>query len=119
MTELAVLVPVLGRPDRVKPTLDSIRETTPDALIVFIPDPDDAEENEAIDRHRDDDVLVLPLAGNYATKINAGYEATTEPLLFTAADDLKFWPEWFNRARVLPRPRSIEVVGTQDLPSRG
>lgn len=114
MSDLAVLIPVLNRPHRVKPVLESIRETTPDALVVFIPDPDDTAENEAIDEHRDADTLVLPTAGNYATKINVGFDATTEPLLFMGADDLKFWPDWFSRAKTYLVP-GIEVVGTQDL----
>jgi glycosyltransferase involved in cell wall biosynthesis len=115
--DLAVLVPVLRRPHRVAPFLDSLTENTPPVFrVVFIPDTDDDAllpilERAAAER---DDVEVLPVKANYARKINAGVQATDEPLLFFGADDLKFHPEWFERA-LRRMDDDVGVVSTNDL----
>lgn len=114
MGELAILVPVLGRPHRVQPLLDSIARTTPDALVVFLADPLDYEELRAIRvAHTPLNVLTLSLGGNYAHKINDGVSATTEPLIFTAADDLEFHAGWLDAAKA--KLRAAQVVGVNDL----
>lgn len=50
--------------------------------------------------------------GDYASKINAGYRASTEPWLFTGADDLHFHAGWLVNAL---RCRPSQVIGTNDL----
>lgn len=120
MGELAILVPVLGRPHRVKPHLDSIERCTPDARVVFIADPDDGEEIAAIQRERQGrpfTVEILLSAGSYARKINRGVMRTTEPLIFFGADDLEFLPRWFEEAKRWLRS-GVEVVGVNDLLNR-
>lgn len=118
---MAILVPVLQRPHRVKPLLDSIEAATPDALVVFLADPDDLPELEALDRERDHQrelrIWVNTEGGNYATKINRGVGLTTEPLVFTGADDLHFHAGWFEAALVRLTD-GIGVVGTNDLIDR-
>jgi hypothetical protein len=118
MSRLAILVPMLGRPDRVRPLLDSIRATAPTARVLFITTPTDSDVIDAIDAAGEEriDIDYLP-AGDYARKINAGYRHTTEPLLFTGAIDLKFHPGWFEACeRRLGPP--IGVVGTNDLTNK-
>lgn len=116
MNELAILVPVLRRPHRVEPLLKSIAATTPTARVLFLTDPDDGDEQEAIrDARRWSalDVTMLAEGGNYAQKINSGVRATVEPLLFLGADDLEFHPGWLTWAK-----RGLAhggVVGTNDL----
>lgn len=119
-TDLAILVPVLGRPHRVQPLLTSIEAATPEAHVVFVCDPDDEPEHDAITaarRLRELNVRMLCEGGNYAHKINVGIQATTEPLIFTGADDLHFHPGWFELAagRISDE---IGVVGTNDLCNR-
>lgn len=110
---LVILVPVLGRPHRVKPLLDSIAATTT-ARTLFICDPDDTDEIAAIDAAGGERIIH---AGGYAAKINAGVRHTTEPLLFLAADDLHFHPGWLEAAeQKLAGP--VGLVGTQDLCNR-
>lgn len=111
MTDLAILVPVKGRPHRVEPLLESIRAATPDVRVLFICDPDDVAEQAALEAAGAD---IISFAGNYGAKINEGVRQTTEQLLFTGADDLHFHPGWFKRARALIRGR-IQVIGTNDL----
>lgn len=109
-----ILVPVLGRPHRVQPLLESIEETTPEPhRVLFIANHDDSAELAAIQAAGAD---VLPVAGRgtYPEKINAGYRATEDPLLFLAADDLRFHPGWLTAAQA-PIDDGALVVGTNDL----
>lgn len=118
--DLAILVPVLGRPHRVKPLLDSIEATTPGARVLFLADPDDEAEIEAIERESIRGNLCVKLdtqGGNYATKINRGVGLTSEPYLFTGADDLLPEPGWFTAAAACLRD-GVEVVGVNDLIKR-
>jgi hypothetical protein len=117
---LVILVPVLARPHRVKPLLDSIGATTSDARVLFVTDPDDFVEQRTI---RDEaptfiraglGVTELSCAGNYAQKINAALVHTREPLIFLGADDLEFQPGWLDAAK--PKlTNGVQVVGVNDL----
>lgn len=107
---LAILVPVLRRPQNVAPLMASIREATPDARVLFICDPGDRKEISAI---KAQDAEFIAPGGNYAAKINAGIEHTTEDAIFTGADDLRFTPGWFEAAAELIRG-GVGVAGTVD-----
>lgn len=113
---VAILVPMLHRPHRVAPLLDSITETAPDARVVFICSPADSEVLDAVAPH-EHITVPGPRPGDYARKINAGVAHTTEPLVFMAADDLRFHPGWFEAATAKLAP-GIGVVGTNDLGSK-
>lgn len=107
---LAVLVPVLGRPHRVSPTLDGF-----DGFhVLFIADPNDHEEIAAL---RDAGADFITHAGGYAEKIQRGVQATNEDLIFTAADDLDPSPDWFAKANA-HIGNGCEVVGVNDLCSQ-
>lgn len=108
---IAILIPVLRRPHRVEPVLRSIRSSTPGALVLFICDPDDEEEIDAIEREGGEFTTV---DGNYARKIRHGVEETTEPLIFTGADDLEFLRGWLESAEA-ELERGAQVVGVNDL----
>lgn len=112
---LVILVPMLGRPHRVRPLLDSIEETVPAANVLFLLSVNDTKVRNAVrDTGRSYRLLSYHSVGDYATKINTGVSVTTEPLLFTGADDLKFWPGWLEAALAAFTP-GIGVVGTNDL----
>lgn len=112
MGPVAILVPVLGRPHRVAPLLESIAAATPEPhRVLFICDPGDRPEQDAI-AHAGG-TMISP-GGNYAHKINTGVNFTTEPLIFTGADDLDFHPGWLSEAAALISS-TIGVVGTNDL----
>lgn len=109
---VVVLVPVLARPHRVRPTLDSIRAATPEPhRILFLADEGDASEIRTLERAGAD---YLICGGNYAAKINRGCRETSEPYIFTAADDLEFHPGWYSRALGYMSD-TVRVVGTNDL----
>lgn len=110
-----ILVPVLNRPHRVRPVLDSVAAATPEPhRVLFIAQADDTDELEALTLAAADVLVVSPDRRNYAKKINDGYRASDEALLFLAADDLDFRPDWLRRAQAMLTD-SVAVVGTNDL----
>lgn len=109
---LAWLVPVLGRPHRVEPLLASIAASTlRPCRVVFIADPDDVAEQEAV-RTATGELLIVD--GGYAAKINAAVRSTDEPLLFLGADDLTPQPGWLEAATAA-MAAGAEVVGVNDM----
>lgn len=114
VTDLVILVPMLGRPYHVAPLVESI-EATCDAHIMFMCSPDDTDVLAEVDRF---DHLIVdgPHPGDYARKINIGFNATTEPLVFLGASDIRFHPGWFEAATAELAP-GVGVVGTNDLVS--
>jgi glycosyltransferase involved in cell wall biosynthesis len=120
VSEIAILVPVLGRPQRVEPLLDSIdRATTIPHRVVFIASDDDVHEIDALYKTGRGDILMLlldgPEPGDYARKINTGYRETSEPWLFQASDDLLFHPGWDTAALAVAKRTDKGVIGTNDL----
>lgn len=119
---VAILIPVLGRPHRVRPLLASIAAATPEPhSVAFICDPDDTDEIDEIDAvlegqagHRTARVRMFLHDGGYAAKIRAAVELTSEPLVFAAADDLHFHPGWLKRAAAHIKA-GAQVVGVNDL----
>jgi glycosyltransferase involved in cell wall biosynthesis len=109
--DLSILVPVLNRPHRVQPLLDSALAATPEAEVLFIADPDDQPEIDALEEAG---ANYLTYDHGYAGKINYGVRKTDRPLIFSAADDLHFHPGWLDIARAEITDQ-IHVVGTNDL----
>lgn len=114
---VAIIVPVLRRPHRVAPLIESIEAATPEPHhTLFVCSPGDDDEIAAI-KNAGAEHIETPVAytfADYALKINLGYRATWEPLLFLGADDLHFHPGWFEKAYEKLAP-GVGVVGTNDL----
>lgn len=114
-TGLVIIIPMLGRPHRIDPLLESIDQATPKASILFMLSSNDtAVRTKVRSTGRPYREMSYRSVGDYATKINNGSACTTEPLIFTAADDLYFHPGWFGHALAQLAP-GIGVVGTNDL----
>ncbi len=113
--DTVVLVPMLGRAHRVAPLLASLHAASPGVRVLFCCTFGDVDVHAAVDAVGAErlDVPRSPV-GDYARKINAGYRATKEPLLFTGACDLKFHPGWLDAAKA-HLADGIGVVGTNDL----
>lgn len=113
---LAWLVPVLARPHRVQPLLDAIEATTPDAEVVFIADPDDTPEHDAIQEAETSvNVRTLHRPGSWAFKINEAVRETDARWLVLGADDVVPHPGWFDAALAT----GAQVVGLNDDRPRG
>lgn len=119
---IVIAIPVLNRPHRVEPLIDSIEHATPEThRTIFVVSPGDDDEITAIEK-AGAELICTPVAydsGDYAKKINLAHRATWEPLLFLGADDLLFHEGWFERAyeKLIERP-GVGVVGTNDLGNR-
>jgi len=112
VTQLVVLVPVLDRPHRVRPLLEAFKATTPTPhRVLFIADRDDHDEITAIQAASGEH---LTYDGGYGAKINYAVRHTSEPYVFTGADDLAPQPGWFEAAVAHMRD-GVGCVGTQDL----
>lgn len=110
MNELTILIPVLARPHRVRPVLESAQRTTPCADVLFIADPDDTDQLEVLTLEGAD--FIAP-GGTYAEKINLGVRECDSPLIFAGADDITFIPGWFEAAKSHLTDQ-IRVVGVTD-----
>lgn len=118
MAEVVVVVPVLGRPWRIVPViaafLDALRETP--CRLLFVASPEDTAEIAKLEQVGAS-YIVAPFEqgpGDWARKTNLAYRETTEPWLFTGADDLCFCPGWADRALECAARTGAGVVGTQD-----
>lgn len=83
--------------------------------VLFIVSEHDEAEIEALDWAGAEYLVTERARSTYACKINDGYHDTTEPFVFTAADDLLPHDGWLTRAvtRMASRP-GLGVVGTDD-----
>jgi hypothetical protein len=121
VADVVALVPVLRRPHRPAPLLESIDKATPAGAwrLLFLGSPGDEAEHEAI-YAAGGELLVIdePNApGDWSRKINAGYRATTEPLMLLGGDDIAFRPGWLEAAQAKMVGR-VGVVGTFDCHNR-
>lgn len=117
---IVIVIPVLRRPHRVEPLVESIESATPEAhRTLFVCTPGDDNELDAVkDAGQEWIETSEPFPfGDYARKINLAYRASWEPLIFTGADDLQFHEGWFEKAYEKLQP-GIGVVGTNDLTNR-
>jgi hypothetical protein len=115
MAVVAILIPVLGRPHRIKPTIESVSAATPEPhRLLFLASPDDRATIAALEAAGADHLVVAEGRGSWACKINDGYRATTEPWIFTGADDLAFHPDWYPRALAWADEKTA-VIGTNDI----
>lgn len=107
-----VIVPVLHRPQNVRPLMESLRASTGLATVYFVAEPDDLEEHNEI-RQYGAELLICP--GTFAQKVNYAYGVTTAPWILPVGDDVFFRPGWLDHAQEVARRYNATVVGTNDL----
>ncbi len=113
--DIVILVPMLGRPHRVAPLLESIQATAPHARVVFCLSPHDGQVHAAVDATGRERITVpRQPVGDFQRKTNTGIRHTSQPLIFTGADDLRFHFGWW-QAAVARLADGVGVVGTNDL----
>jgi hypothetical protein len=125
--EVAVLVPVLGRPEHAEPFMRSLRASTGLARCYAICDADDEEAIKAWHAEGAYTVIRLPRngrPGSFAEKVNTGYRHTgdeetrhgipPEPWLLLVGSDVAFHPGWLDHALHAAGDR-YHVIGTNDL----
>lgn len=122
MDRTLVLIPVLNRPHRVQPLLESLGRNMD---VLFLCSPNDKAETDAVHAAGLRGMFPLPVVvdwepgpGDYARKINAGVAAAAArgvDWVFTGADDLRFWPGWLDECLKVARGTGAKVIGTDDL----
>lgn len=111
---VAILIPVLRRPHRVRPLLANIEQATPEAhTVLFVADADDWDELAALDHEHANYITTAARPPNYPAKMNQALKATSEPFVFLAADDLQFHYGWLTTA-LRYMSSNVGVVGTDD-----
>lgn len=117
---IAVIVPVLGRPHRVHPLIESLRDTVSEdrVRLYFVAQRSDVAEVEAIQSTGQNLILVADDEQSWAKKINRGYQETAEPWLLLGADDIRFDPNWLLSIEDLLKTHP-GVIGTNDLGNPG
>ena len=112
-----ILIPVLNRPHNAATVSESIKVTQTPHRVLFICSPGDDRQIEACLQTGHDTRVVpwKPGKADFAKKVNWGYENSTAPWLFQAADDLRFYPGWDVHALRTARHRDSLVIGTNDL----
>lgn len=108
---VAVLVPVLNRPQNVAPLVESFNAHASGAHLYFVCDQDDEDEIRAV-KDAGANVLISDRGSTWAQKINSGFDQTLEPWILCVGDDVRFHPGWLDAAR--PLSDRFDVIGTND-----
>lgn len=119
MAGIAILIPVLNRPQNAMRVVESIvAATSVQHEIMFLCTRGDYAEIEACEALFPGVLTVFmdgpPGNGDYAAKINKGFRWTTTPFVFTGADDLDFQPGWDTAALAALESSGAGVCGTWD-----
>lgn len=119
-TSVAVLIPVLGRPQRVVPLLRSLEASSRFVKLAptFLCSPGDDKQIAAVEAAGEFSWVMEwePGRGDYARKMNYGFHnATDHEFVFLGADDLNFMPGWIERALACYVETHACVIGTNDL----
>ena len=112
-----IICPVLSRPGNAQPLIDSIRaNTTVEHTITFMVSPDDHAELKACEQ-TDADIYIVewqPGPADASKKWNLGYRITSNPYVFTAADDLEFEFGWDTEILRVAENTGAGMVGSND-----
>ncbi len=120
MTELAVLVPVLNRPQNVAPLVESFLAGCPGhAELWFIVNADDVDELEQIRPafrgiERINIFTLFPESRSWPIKINHGTRHADADWFLCAADDVTFTLDWWEATKPYRDDPTIGVIGTND-----
>lgn len=111
--EVAVVVPVINRPQNAAPFMATLRASTGLANCYAICELEDVASQSAW-RSAGAEVIVED-ARTFAEKVNVGYMSTVEPWVFITGDDVRFHPGWLDHAQQVARLHRADVIGTNDM----
>ncbi len=112
MDDVAVFVPAMNRPQNVPRLVESFtRSNDGTANLYYILDADDTAQIEAVEK-AGAKWLPAKRGTSFASKVNEGFDNTTESFVFLAGDDVEFTPGWIQAARELST--RYDVIGTND-----
>ena len=114
MSDVAVVVPVLNRPHRAAPFMESLRESTNRATVYAVVGHDDHETRSAW-LVTEASTLSAPGATTFSEKVNLAYSMTGEPWLFLTGDDVTFHVGWLDELLRVAAETGARVIGSNDL----
>jgi hypothetical protein len=109
-----VIIPVLHRPQNVRPLMESLRASTGLATAWFVVEADDIEEQAEI-LANGGQILTDPTKHTFAEKVNFAFGKTENPWVLLVGDDVRFRPGWLDHAQDVARRYKANVIGTNDL----
>lgn len=124
MTRVLVLIPMLGRAERVPFLVENVRatqrETPTDLRFILSPRAQDEDVYQAVldAGAKGWEVPWTPGPGDFARKINYGTGLSEQEWIFTGASDLLFHPFWADHALHTARKTGARVIGTNDMGKR-
>lgn len=122
---IAILVPVLGRAQAIRPLVQSVKESTStDWMLIFLCSPGDDLATWTCRSFTDDPAIAAwkvdwppEIGGDWARKINYAYTETTPGVEYylLGATDLRFHPGWDTEVLRVAEETGAGVIGTNDL----
>lgn len=115
--EVAVVVPILGRPEHAERFMASLRASTGLATCYAVCDETGDDDAALAWKHAGAEVLIWPTddrPGSFAEKVNLAYAHTDQPWLLAVGSDVRFHPGWLDHALAVAADR-YHVIGTNDL----
>jgi GT2 family glycosyltransferase len=116
---IAVIVPVLRRPQNVAPLVESFEATSRTSHLYFVADHDDVDELWAIYNTDHTPIINHSNVGTFAVKCNLGYRETydsNEPWLLFIGDDVHFHDGWEEGA--FREDDGSSFISTNDLSNK-
>lgn len=117
---VAVIVPVMQRPQNAEPFMRSLQASTGLATVYAVAD---AADTDTVRAWRENGAIVIDInllrdldrPGTFAEKVNVGFGYTQEGFVFITGDDVRFHPGWLDHAQHVANSTGAQVVGTNDL----
>lgn len=114
-----VVCPVLGRPHRIVPFLQSLEASQREVLlgVMFVVSHSDRAERRMLERVQAPHCVVPwePDRGDFARKTNWGMQSSEYEWLFSAGDDLAFGHGWADEALAVAEKTGKRFIATNDL----
>lgn len=116
-----ILIPVLDRPQNVRPLIKSMQVTKTPYSPIFICSPGDDEEIAAVEESGERYLIVdwTPEKSDYTKKMNLGFRSTENPFVLLGSDDIDFKPGWDKEALAVAEKTGAGVVATNDCANPG
>jgi hypothetical protein len=112
MTDVAVFVPAMKRPQNVAALVESFDASNDGtATLYFVCDADDVEQVAAV-ADSSATLIISDRGTSFASKVNDAYAKTSQSFIFVAGDDVEFTPGWLDAPRALSD--RFDVIGTND-----
>jgi hypothetical protein len=119
---IAIVIPVLGRPQQIQRVIASIdASTTVEYRVLFVCSQSDRAGLDAcrsVDTRQFIYIRIVewePGKGDFARKTNTGFAEVDEPFVFLGATDLRFLPGWDHAALRVAEESGAGVIGTDDM----